>query len=51
MLHIPLPLAVAPIMAFLAAAMNFHSWLLGLAAVVLAAGHLVVSQIERERCL
>lgn len=50
MLGIPLPMAIAPVLAVLMAAINFHSWPLGLAALILGAGHIPVSQLEWTRC-
>jgi hypothetical protein len=44
MLGLPLPLAVAPILYFLSAAAFLYSWPLGLAAIVLATGHLYISR-------
>jgi hypothetical protein len=49
LLGIPLPLALSPVVYFLAAAAFFHSWILFAAAVVLAAGHIPVSYIEWRR--
>jgi hypothetical protein len=47
--RIPLPMAVSPIVYFLAAALLFGSLPLAAAALVLAAGHLYVSQKEYLR--
>ncbi len=43
MVGIPLPMAVAPIMAFIVAAGCLHAWQLAIAGVLLAAGHIPVS--------
>jgi hypothetical protein len=51
MAGIPLPMAVAPVLAILAAAVNFHAWPLALAALILGAGHIPVSWLEWQRCL
>jgi hypothetical protein len=50
MLGIPLPMAIAPVLAVLVAAINFHSWPLALAALILGTGHIPVSQLEWMRC-
>jgi hypothetical protein len=50
MAGIPLPMAVAPVLAILAAAVNFHAWPLALAALILGAGHIPVSWLEWQRC-
>ena len=44
LLGVPLPLAVAPIVWFLAAAVLLGSWPMAISALVLAAGHLVLTQ-------
>lgn len=49
-LGVPLPLAVAPVFYFLAAAVFLGSWPLAVAVVFLAAGHLYVSYHEWNRC-
>jgi hypothetical protein len=51
MLGISLPMAVAPVIYFGAAALFLHSWPLAGATVVLAIGHLSVSQAEYRRYL
>jgi hypothetical protein len=47
---IPIPMAIAPILVFLMAAINMQSWPLGIAAIVLAAGHLPISWNAWKRC-
>jgi hypothetical protein len=42
-LGLPLPLAISPIVYFLAASLLFGSWYLSLATMVLAAGHLWIT--------
>jgi len=42
-LGIPIPMAAAPVLYFLSAAVLLHSWLLAGAAILLAVGHLTVS--------
>jgi len=42
-LGVPLPLAISPIVYFLAASVLFGSWYLALATVVLGVGHLSIS--------
>ncbi len=49
MAGVPLPLAISPIVYFLAASVPLHSWPLVLAAVILAIGHLYVSRMESQR--
>lgn len=45
---IPVPLALAPVLAFLAASFWLHNWFLTAAAIVLGVGHITVSaQIAR----
>jgi len=46
LLHIHLPIAVAPIVYFYAAAIVLHAWPLLLAAVLLTIGHLHVSNVS-----
>jgi len=48
-LGIPIPLAISPVIYFLAAAGLFHSWVLLAAAVVLGIGHIYVSRLEWQR--
>lgn len=50
MAGIPVPMAVAPVLAILVAAANFYSWPLALAALILGAGHIPVSLLEWQRC-
>jgi hypothetical protein len=50
MAGIPIPMAVAPVMALLAVAANFHSWPLAVAALILGAGHIPVTWLEWQRC-
>jgi hypothetical protein len=49
LLGIPLPMAIAPILVFLCAAINFQSIWLGIAVCVLALGHIPVSWFEYKR--
>lgn len=49
-LGVPLPMAVSPVIYFIAAAVFLHSWPLAVAAVILAAGHIPVSQAAWKRC-
>lgn len=49
-LGIPLPMAIAPVIYFAAAAVFLGSWLLAGAVVFLAAGHLYVSYGQWNRC-
>ncbi len=51
MYGIPVPMAVMPVLAILAVAVNFRAWPLGLAALILSAGHIPVSWLEWKRCL
>jgi hypothetical protein len=51
MLGIPLPMAVAPILYFFAAAILLSSWLLAVATAILAVGHLYISQQAYQRCM
>ena len=46
MLGMPLPMAVAPIVYFFAASIVLHAWSLVLATVLLAIGHLYVSNLS-----
>lgn len=48
---IPLPMALAPITAFFAAAVILHAWPLALAALILSGGHIPVSWLEWQRSL
>jgi hypothetical protein len=50
MLKVPLPMAVSPVVYFLAASVLVRSWPLALAALVLTVGHLYISHTERRRC-
>jgi hypothetical protein len=50
-LGLPLPLAVSPIVYFLAASVLFGSWYLALATLVLAVGHVWVTLQEARRAL
>lgn len=50
MLGVPLPMAVAPVLAVFMASVNFHSWPLALAAAILGVGHIPVSWLEWLRC-
>lgn len=47
---VPLPMAVSPVVYFCAAAVFLQAWPLGVAAALLAIGHLYVSQGEYQRC-
>ncbi len=47
---VPLPMAISPVVYFAAAAIFLNAWPLAVAAVLLAAGHLYVSQGEWKRC-
>lgn len=49
-LGVPLPMAVSPVVYFAAAAVLLHSWPLAFAVLLLAAGHLFISQGEWQRC-
>jgi hypothetical protein len=49
LMGLPLPMAVSPIAYFLAASFFLNSWFLGAFAVVLAIGHIYISQVESER--
>jgi hypothetical protein len=49
LIGLPLPMAVSPIAYFLAASFFLSSWFLGAFAVVLAIGHIYISQIESKR--
>ncbi|HEX9018825.1 MAG TPA: hypothetical protein VF806_06545 [Anaerolineaceae bacterium] len=49
-LGIPLPMAISPVIYFLAAAIFLRAWPLVIAAVVLGIGHLYISQAEWNRC-
>lgn len=48
-LSIPLPMAVAPVVYFAAAAVFLGSWLLAAAVVIFAVGHFYMSAIEKNR--
>ena len=50
MLGVPLPMAISPVIYFLAAAVFLRSWPLGIAALLLGVGHVFVSLGEWERC-
>lgn len=50
LLGIPLPMAVMPVMALIAVAVNFRAWLLAAAALILGFGHIPVSWLEWQRC-
>jgi hypothetical protein len=49
LMGLPLPMAVSPIAYFLAASVFLNSGFLGAFAVVLAIGHIYVSQVELQR--
>jgi hypothetical protein len=49
-LGIPLPMAILPVIYFAGAALLLRSWPLGLAVILLAAGHLYISRLEYSRC-
>ncbi len=49
MLGMPLPMAVTPVIYFLAAAALLYSWLLMLGALILATGHLYISRQSWQR--
>jgi hypothetical protein len=46
---VPIPLAISPVIYFLAASALFHSWVLLAAAIVLGIGHIYVSNLEWQR--
>ena len=48
-LRVPIPLAISPIVYFLAASVLFGSWYLALATVILATGHLSISFWESKQ--
>jgi hypothetical protein len=48
-LGIPIPLAISPVIYFLAASLLFHSWILLAAAALLGIGHIYVSSLEWQR--
>lgn len=50
-LGVPIPLAISPIVYFLAASVLFASWYLALATVILAIGHLPISFWESRQAL
>jgi len=50
MAGVPVPMAMAPVLAILAASINFHFWPLTVAAVILGIGHIPVSWMEWQRC-
>ena len=49
LLGVPIPLAISPIVCFLAASVLFASWPLALATVVLGVGHLWITFQESQR--
>ena len=49
-LKVPLPLAVSPVVYFAAASVFLRAWPLTIAVIILAAGHLYISQGEYRRC-
>ncbi len=49
LMGLPLPMVVSPIAYFLAAAVFLNSWFLGVFTVVLAIGHIYISQSELQR--
>ncbi len=51
MAGVPIPMAIAPVLAVLVVALNFHAWPLAVAALILGAGHIPVSWLEWQRCL
>ena len=51
MLGLPVPMAVSPVVFFLAASVLFGSWYLSLATVILGVGHLWISFQESRRVL
>ncbi len=50
LLGVPLPMAISPVIYFAAAAVFLGAWPLAVAAALLAAGHLYISQGEWNRC-
>lgn len=50
MLGVPLPLALSPVIYFAATAVLLKSWPLAVASVLLAVGHLFVSQQAHQHC-
>jgi len=48
LLGLPLPMTILPVIYFFAAAVNLHAFLLGVAAAVLAAGHIPMGIRERR---
>ncbi len=50
LLGVPLPMAISPVIYFAAAAVFLSSWPLAVAVLLLAAGHLYISQSEWKRC-
>lgn len=50
MIGVPIPMAVAPVLAIFCASINFHFWPLTVAAVILGVGHIPVSWMEWQRC-
>lgn len=51
MSRVPIPMAITPVLAILAVAVNFHSWPLAISALILGFGHIPVSWLEWQRCL
>ena len=51
MARIPLPMALGPVLYFMASAFFLHSWYMGAASLLLAIGHLYVSNCELQRCI
>lgn len=51
MLGIPLPMAISPVLCFLAASIILHSPYLAGTAIVLGVGHIYISSLEHKRCL
>lgn len=47
---VPIPMAIAPVLVFLMASLNLQSWPMGIAVIMLAAGHLPISWNEWKRC-
>ena len=48
--HIPVPMAVAPVLYFLLSAVILHAWTMALAALVLGAGHIPITLLQ-YRCI
>jgi hypothetical protein len=49
LMGLPLPMVVSPIAYFLAASVFLSSWFLGVFTIVLAIGHIYISQLELQR--